>query len=951
MQDPVEAIRRAWLDWSRPALPLAARWLLDHAPNGEAGLCDLRRVVCVLPGQRAGRLLLAALLEQCDAQRQRLAPPEIRTPGQMVEVLAPHREVPTATSCEQILAWINALRSAGPQTLGPLLPHPPDDAAFLDWYHLGETVDRLHEELAGDGLAFADVADKAAGMEMLSESERWGALQKLHAAYRAQLTEAGLVDLHEARWETIRRGDATNDRLVVLVGVVDLNAMQRAALANVADRTVALIHAPEALAERFDELGCVQASAWEGATIEIDDERIVMADRPADQAQVALRAVAAYGGRFAAEQITIGLGDESLAEALAQAGRWAGVTLHAPAGEPLRRTAPFRMWEAGADWLDERRFAHLAALLRHPDLERWLTARNGTTSSNDDATATAIECWQTILDDYFGDYLQGKCTGKWLGSPQQQQQLSIAYDAVNELFSPLDDATPRPLGHWCHGALEILRVLYANGDGQEHKHNTTLIEVCSALRDVCAELASAAPALCAKINGPTALRLLLAQAGSRRIPQDPRRGQIEMLGWLELHLDTAPALVMTGFNDGNVPESLTADAFLPDALRRALGMTDNTRRYARDAYILEALLHSRQDLTIILTRRGDDDEPLTPSRLLLACPRPQLAGRVKALCDEDKARIWAHPIGMDPPAKVSRFGHPKLPDSLEAPQSMPVTWFREYLVCPYRFALKRLIHLKGRRDDAAELDAGQFGSLAHQVLRAFGEEPELADCADAERIAAFLVSELQQRVKHHYGSRPMPAVRVQMSRLRQRLERFAEYQAQRRAAGWRIDRCEYELPSSSVLEIPGEEPMPITGRIDRIDRHERTNEWCIIDYKTSETAKTPQQAHRGTNIFGGEWIDVQLPLYQHLAAQDGIEGTVSLAYLTVPKDPAGIAVRPANWNDEQLAEALETARRVLKEIRQGAFEMRRDYRQSYDDFARICRTTAFVVDTEDEGES
>ncbi|MEE8154200.1 MAG: PD-(D/E)XK nuclease family protein [Phycisphaerales bacterium] len=939
-------IRRAWLDWSAPALPLAAGWLIDRAPRGEAGLCDLSKVVCVLPGQRAGRLLLAQLLEHCGTTRLRLIPPQVHTPGQMVDVLAPHREAATATGFEQVLAWINVLRTAGPTTLGPLLPHPPDDSAFLDWYHLAQTIDRLHEELAGDELSFADVAKQAQTMSMGGEADRWEALQKLHAAYCRALSKAGLRDPHEARADAIKHAAGPNDRLIVLIGVLDLNAVQRTVLNTVADPITALIHAPQELADHFDEFGCVQPSAWERTTINVHDEQIVMADRPADQAQAVLRAIAAHAGRYAAQDITIGLGDESQVQVLAQAGRWAGVTLHAPAGESLRRSAPFRLWQLGADWLTERRFAHLAALLRHPDLERWLTARNGTTFSNDDATTTAIECWQTILDDYFGEYLQGKCTGEWLGSAEQQKQLSIAYDAVNELFSPLDDATPRPLGHWCRGALEVLHTLYADGGSQEDQHDTTLIETCSALRDVCAELASAAPALCDKIDGSTALRLLLAQAGSRRIPQDPRRGQIEMLGWLELHLDTAPALVVTGFTEGCVPQSLTADAFLPDALRRALGLTDNTRRYARDAYILKALLNSRQDVTIILNRRTDDDEPLAPSRLLLACPRSQLAERVQALCGAPEMRPWVHPIGVDAPAAVSRFDTPHLPTDLDVPESIPVTWFREYLLCPYRFALRRLMKLTGRADDATELDAGQFGSVAHQVLRMFGEDGEIADCDDAARIASFLASTLQTLVKQRYGDHPMPAVQVQVSRLRQRLERFAQYQAQRRADGWKIERCEYELPSSSVLEVPGQSPMRITGRIDRIDRHEKTNEWCIIDYKTSESAKTPDKAHRGRNFFGGEWIDVQLPLYQHLAAQHGIDGAVSLAYLTMPKDPAGVEVRPALWNKDQLKEAIETARTVLTNIRQGAFEMNHDLGKSYDDFARICQTTAFVTEAQ-----
>ncbi len=934
-------IRREWLDWSGPALPLAASWLIEQVQRGEARLCDLSKVVCVLPGQRAGRLLLAQLLEHCETTRLRLVPPQVHTPGQMVDLLAPHREVATATNFEQVLAWIKALRTAGPEALGPLVPHPPVESAFLDWHHLAQTIDRLQEELAGDELSFADVAKQAQTMSMWGEAERWEALQELHAAYCSALSDAGLVDRHEARADAVKHTAGSNDRLIVLIGVLDLNAVQRAVLNWLADPITALIHAPQELADHFDEFGCVQPAVWERTTIDIDDDQIVLADRPADQAQAALRAIADHNGRYAAQDLTIGLGDESQVPVLAQAGRWAGVILHNPTGEPLSRSAPFRLWQAGADWLAERRFAHLAALLRHPDLERWLTARNG------NATTTAIECWQTILDDYFGEYLQGKCTGKWLGSADQQRQLSIAYSAVNELFSPLSDAAPRCLAHWCKGALDVLSTVYVNDEkNSQEQEDAALIDASSALRDVCADLASTASQLCPEIDGSTALRLLLAQAGARRIPQDPSRGQIEMLGWLELHLDTAPALIVTGFTEGCVPHSLTADAFLPDALRRAMGMTDNTRRYARDAYILKALLNSRQDVTIILNRRTDDDEPLAPSRLLLACPRSKLAQRVQTLCGEHETQPWAPPIGVDAPAECSRFDTPQLPTDLTVPDSIPVTWFKEYLLCPYRFALKRLMKLTGRADDAAELDARQFGSLAHQVLRMFGEDRDVADCDDPARIAAFLASTLQDLVKQRYGDHPMPAVQVQMSRLRQRLERFAEYQAQRRADGWKIDRCEYKLPSSSVLDTPGEEPMRITGRIDRIDRHEKTNEWCIIDYKTSESAKEPDKTHRGTNFFGGEWVDVQLPLYQHLAAQHGIDGEVSLAYFTMPKDPAGVEVRPALWNETQLEEAIETARMVLTKIRQGAFEMNHDLRNSYDDFPRICQTTAYATEAQ-----
>ena len=312
VESDVDEIHRQWLGWSSPALPLAAKWLVAKAQrNGPAlgGLVDLSHLICIVPGQRAGRLLLAELLEQCEAKGGQLVPPAIHTPGQMVDVLAPHREVAIAKDCEPILAWSKALRAAEKESLGGLLPVPPDDDAVLDWYQLAQRIARLHEELVGDELTFTDVADQAGTMSMDGEAARWEVLDELHKAYRAQLAKAGLVDPHEARWEAIKSAGTMVGRSIVLVGVVDLNAMQRAVLSKLADQTTALIHAPEALAERFDELGCVEPSAWQGATIEINDDQIVLADKSADQAQAAMQVIAGFDGRYAPEDIRLGIGD------------------------------------------------------------------------------------------------------------------------------------------------------------------------------------------------------------------------------------------------------------------------------------------------------------------------------------------------------------------------------------------------------------------------------------------------------------------------------------------------------------------------------------------------------------------------------------------------------------------------------------------------------------------
>ncbi|MCH8151001.1 MAG: PD-(D/E)XK nuclease family protein [Planctomycetes bacterium] len=939
--DPASAGRQ-WLDWAEPALPGAASWLIRHAASGDGTQCDLQRVVCVVPGLRAGRLLLAQLAGQCLAEHLHLIPPLIRTPGQMVDTLAPHGDVPTATAYEQVLAWMAALRSSDQASIKPLLPHPPAADDLIEWYDLAATIARLADELAGEGVAFADVTEQAERMELFGEGDRWRALEALDETYRAVLAEAGLVDTHQARWQAIRGSDAPEHRHLVLIGVLELNAMQRAAVSERTEKTTALIHAPASLGDRFDELGCVDPTRWEKAILDVPDEQIVVADRPDDQAQAVLQAIADLDGRHAPEQITIGLGDESLAEALARAGRWAGLTLHAAAGRPLRRTGQFRLLAAGADWLADQRFANLAALVRHPDLEAWLL-------NHQPDTATAIESWQTLLDEYFSQYLHERCDGQWLGDPTRQRRLKAVYDAINALYEPLRGPGRRTLGEWAQRVLGVLREVYGSLPQDAHAQSDAgLVEACAALRDVCAEVAAAQSSLQATTEGWTAVRLLLSRAATERLPVEPRRGEIEMLGWLELHLDVAPAVIVAGFNDGRIPAAVTGDAFLPDTLRRRLGLTDNTRRYARDAYILEALRHSRKDLTIVMGRHTAQGEPLVPSRLLLACERSQLPARIKLVCDEQRARTWRQPVGIASPARSSQFEVPPLPPDLQPPQVMRVTWFGEYLRCRYRFALRRLVRLQSKTDTAMELDPPQFGNLAHEVLRVFGEEEAIVRSADAQEIEAFLLDALEKEARRRFGEHPMPAVHVQIARLAHRLGSFARFQAKQREAGWIIQHSELKFTEANCLDVPGQAPMPIRGRIDRIDQHEGTGAWRIIDYKTGESGESPYEIHHGRKTLPKEgdlkWQDLQLPLYHYLAAQHGMTGDVELAYIVLPKQTDGVTLLTAQWGQDHLAGAIEIAREIVRDVRAGRYEMNSEYSQRFDDFARICQTFVFAED-------
>ncbi|MCH8924454.1 MAG: PD-(D/E)XK nuclease family protein, partial [Planctomycetes bacterium] len=143
------------------------------------------------------------------------------------------------------------------------------------------------------------------------------------------------------------------------------------------------------------------------------------------------------------------------------------------------------------------------------------------------------------------------------------------------------------------------------------------------------------------------------------------------------------------------------------------------------------------------------------------------------------------------------------------------------------------------------------------------------------------------------------------------------------------------LPKDAGLDVDGER-FGLSGRIDRIDFRPDSGEWTVFDYKTSENAKTPEQAHFKRNQG---WVDLQLPLYRHMLT--GITGlkieNPTLAYINLPKSLDAVAMTPAQWTNDELADADEAAREVIRSIRAGRFEINPDYKFAYDDFAVLCR--------------
>ncbi len=651
-----------FLGWDAPPLRRAVDRLVT--PRAADGRLDLADTVAVTPGGRAGRRLIELLVDRAAADGLDLVPPDTRTPEGLAELLAgpAPRGRRVAGDAQQMLGWMTALRELPAPVQRRIVPQPPAADDLPGWAALAGLIRGVHLELAGARLGFADVPDRAALAMGPAEAARWRALAELADGYHALLDRAGLIDPQRHREDAIAAGPALRTEQVVLVGVSDMTPQLRAMLEPLAARVSVLVAAPGAMAERFDGWGAVIADAWADAPIALGDGRVAVVDRPVDQAIATLRTIEGYGGRHGVDAITIGLADAALTDVLRHWLPAYGVPVRDAQGTPMRRTAPLRLIESVAALIETRSFEAFATLLRHPDVGRWLVG-----AMPDGEPIENIDLWLQWADRYHADHLQARLSAQWLGRDQNAQRLRRVWQAVHGEGLVGELTGRRPLSRWAQPIVDLLRRVY--GGRALHRHapaDRLVIEAAQRITQTAAALAELPQALDVTCPADQALRLVLGLLEGATVPPAGRTQAVEMLGYLELALDDGPAMIVTGFNEPHVPAAVTADAFLPEGLRRAINqaggdgrvLTDNARRYARDAWALSVLLNCRDDVHLIAGQRGSDGDPIAPSRLLFAADEATIARRVAQWCGDPSPAPPVQPPEPFAPAQASAFELP-----------------------------------------------------------------------------------------------------------------------------------------------------------------------------------------------------------------------------------------------------------------------------------------------------
>jgi len=868
-----------------------------------------------MPTAQSGRRLREALAKHAATRGQAAFPPRVLTP----EVLIASSLAPNAASrLESLLAWAEIFRELDLSEFREVFPVDPPARNFAWALRLAGEFVHLQSTLAEAGLCIGDVPSKVSTKDGgdFPERARWIQLGEIERRYVERLARRDLIDAQAAKISGAKDpAPFAEIEKIVLLATPDPLPLALAALGARA-RAVPVeivVFAPASESGAFDDWGRPLSPEWDARVLALPDfERGVhLCADPEAQADKITSVARGYGepdGRLAA-----GVADPEVLPPLESALGRAGIVSFNPEGRLRRRDGLYQLLAALAALAREPAFSTVEALARCPDFLAFLAVRIG----RDFLPAR----WLEGLDELHARHLPTNLAAARAHAPALGRfpELAPALDAIEEMRAMLTT------GDFPAATAGGLALIYgARSLDLAREADARLEDSAGVWTGVLGECAAAKANLALGEWWDLALQLF----GDSRRTDDKPVGALELQGWLELLWEDAPHLVVAGFNDGLVPDTVVGDPFLPEALRVRLGLKTNAARFARDTYLLAALAASRASdgrLDLLVGRVSTTGEPLRPSRLLLRCADADLPRRVEFL-------FRPAPVAQPNPPwrRAWRLQPPPAPPLTR----LRVTAFSDYLKCPFRFYLKHVLRLESVDPHKSELDAMNFGTLCHGALEAMGSAPALRDCADAAVLRAFLLDALERGARAQYGAELTLPLVIQLESARQRLARAAVIQAGQRSQGWIIDETEKKF----AVKIGG---IEVHGKIDRIESQPETGFRRVLDYKTSDIPATPFKAHcqrpgRATQVApacahftaGGTeyvWTDLQLPLYlQALTGPDPKVGRVApntlSGYFNLPKatGETGLAL----WEDYTLevhGAALRCAEGVSAAIQAGVF--------------------------------
>lgn len=454
----------------------------------------------------------------------------------------------------------------------------------------------------------------------------------------------------------------------------------------------------------------------------------------------------------------------------------------------------------------------------------------------------------------------GEERARWL---EQARTLDLALRGPRPgpgLLPLSERAEQARIGDWWAGVSAVLAPLWLHG---EHARLADLVDALAvagealcgeglwsrpdgrALAHFVEELREAAREAQTRLD-PAELHAVLRDAMERVAVRPPWGGhpRVAIYGLLEARMSRADLVICGGLVEGVWPASPAADALLPPALLRALGVPGADFRIGLSAHDLAASLGAPE--VVLSWSRRDESSPVIPSRFVLRV-KAMLGEAADAMVEHDAGRL-ARLLDDVPPAPA--YPRPKpLPSAEQRLVALSVTGLDRLRGDPYQFYANAILRLRSLDALDAEPSAAWKGTAVHDILDRWHKQGEPSG----------MLRSIAEQVMDEMSAHPLMRA-LWRPRLLAALDWVGDAIAAQRETGRKVLATE---ASGSILW----RGVRLHGRADRIDTL-ADGSLAVIDYKTGQ----PPSARRVEEGYA-----LQLGLVGLIASEGGFPDIVGEA--------------------------------------------------------------------------
>jgi len=359
-------------------------------------------------------------------------------------------------------------------------------------------------------------------------------------------------------------------------------------------------------------------------------------------------------------------------------------------------------------------------------------------------------------------------------------------------------------------------------------------------------------------------------------------------------------LYLGGLTDGAMPQRQGMDYFLPDSVKRKLGLLHFDKYIDVQRFIFARLVSSAKHLSLSYPVMDGDTRHLPSSFLYLG---EEMEGRIPGIFSMEEYLIGK---GTAPLTSYIREIDMRLPAS-SFPSYAKVTDIDAYRFCPRKFFLEKVAGITPMEVKEYEVEAITLGDVLHKIMEGIIPEPMEGLDRWKERAMCIAHEVMKKKMISQYWKELITDTFMEI------LPEIYERELEIRGEGYVSSELEKTITGEPIQGIR------LKGKVDRFDRIGDGVQ--IIDYKTGSAALTCAGVGRGSE-------NLQLFLYAAMMMNHGYRvervGLYSLGDLQVKWCPSKKRVRGGSKEtmSDYVAACLQFLEEAVKRMRTGDYPAR-----------------------------